>query len=140
MTPEQLLLPRILVKLNYPDSDFQIGQILNMIIFEDNEIGYLFPHHKLRWKLNFFNKFPLIFHQLKWYEKRELNELPKYLKFNNQHYEVKEWKSSLLNDGNYPVFKNPLNLEVSILVNWDFWGKYAIPVTEESYKSFLELN
>ena len=73
MTTEELLQPRFKVIADFPGSNFGIGEILDE-----------------KWVGEFFNElqyFPHLFRKLEWFEDREIENLPKYLKFNEEDYQ-----------------------------------------------------
>jgi len=87
MTTEELLIPRYEVIADYPNNTFgKIGDIITPQSFESEDDFY-------DWELG---KYPHLFRSLHWAEKRELNELPKYVKMNRRGtffiYKVDEWK------------------------------------------------
>ena len=74
MTTEELLKPRYKVVLAYPHSWIEVGEII-----ENN--------------FDIFNlkDYPKIFKELKWWEERENEDLPKYLKIDDSVRKVIEW-------------------------------------------------
>lgn len=78
MTPEELLKPRFKVIADYPVSPYPVGAIITP---KDAE---------------YFDKYPVIFKRLEWYEERKPEDMPLYLKdriesFGEGH-EVKYYK------------------------------------------------
>jgi hypothetical protein len=74
LSPEELLAPRYKVIADYPDSIFDVGFILNydaMNLTAFWEDGNLFID---------LDKYPNIFKPLEWYEDREIDEMPEYVK------------------------------------------------------------
>lgn len=69
MTKEELLKPRYKTLCRYPDSPLRIGQIINGETF--NVTGGTKFHCA---------DYPSIFQKLEWWNDREVNELPEYLK------------------------------------------------------------
>ena len=69
MTNEELMTPRFKVIDDYPNSLFKIDEILT-----GNERIYCDENSKR------YSDFPNIFKPLEWWEERELEDLPKYLK------------------------------------------------------------
>ena len=65
---EDLLKPRYKVIADYPDSEFKIGDIKTV------------TGGDLRFTEGYFNAYPAIFKRIEWYEDRERNEMPKYVK------------------------------------------------------------
>ena len=80
MTAEELLIPRYVVIGEYPDSNFDIGDILtpdrmNPTFFcDDKKIPSALIEKP--------EKYPHLFRELNWWEYRKEEERPKYLKHN----------------------------------------------------------
>ncbi len=97
MTAAELLIPRVIVTADYPNSPFKIGDILTWdgIIWSMNEpqkfVGYLIPEHN-----------PHLFKPLNWWEKRTVEEMPKkvfskaFKGSENDVIEIQEWDMELL--------------------------------------------
>jgi len=64
MTTDQLLTPRRKVAIKYPDSPYEVGDILIC----NNGTKY-------------YDEFPEIFKELCWWEERKESEMPEYVKF-----------------------------------------------------------
>lgn len=74
MTTEELLIPRYEVIADYPNNTFgKIGDIITPQSFESEDDFY-------DWELD---KYPHLFRSLHWAEKREIEELPEYVKVIN---------------------------------------------------------
>lgn len=73
MTNEELMTPRFKVIEDYPNSLFKIDEILtgNERLFCDKNSER-------------YSDFPNIFKPLEWWQERSLEDLPKYLKFNEE--------------------------------------------------------
>lgn len=74
---EKLLLPRFEVIADYPNSQYKVGDILDgaqAIVLADN-----------------FRKYPHLFRELKWWEKRGASELPEYFNYKGSIFKVKKW-------------------------------------------------
>lgn len=77
---EDLLKPRYLVIADYPDSPFDVNEIL----YQSTGAG---KHNKDYWTLKrggLYNihckQYTKIFRELRWYENREISEMPEYVK------------------------------------------------------------
>ena len=71
MTIEELLIPRYEVIADYPNNTFgKIGDIITLQSFESEDDFY-------DWELN---KYPHLFRSLHWSEKREISDLPLFVK------------------------------------------------------------
>lgn len=74
MTPQELLIPRYKVISDYPNGCFKLGEILT------EWIGNTYSGDNKYTVISKPDKFPAIFKSLKWWEERNIEELPKYLK------------------------------------------------------------
>lgn len=97
-----LMTPRYLVAMDYPNSLHQAGVILHQ-----SPIGYCFnpeeitTPHNIVWK-EIITKYPHIFKPLKWYERRAIEEMPEYVKCKGKFltpkgiYKVDKWYNNNL--------------------------------------------
>ncbi len=124
LTVEELIKPRYQVIADYPGSEFQVGYIV--------ELKDIYPYSGMSFSLNggivvapsWFDKYPHLFKKLAWYERRELRDMPDYVKVVNPNslWEdtppgcircVAEWK---FNDNNklicdlFPLIVNNIQL------------------------------
>lgn len=80
MTNEELLKPRWKCIADFPDSKYKIGQIYDGFEFEDNifispkDFGYSDT------PIDIPEDYPAIFKKLEWWEERNKEDLPKYIK------------------------------------------------------------
>lgn len=78
MITEDLLKPRFKVIADYPNSDYEVGIII------DTSQHYLYRSGKVVGqsikKVDFFRQYPHLFKELQWYEDRDVSEMPMYLK------------------------------------------------------------
>lgn len=137
MKIEELLQPRFKVIADYPNSDWKVGDILCRINratenwYHTNYGAFVGGIH-----YNTLIKYPHLFRTLKWHENREVNELPKFLKFINDEGEIefvlKVEKYIPHKDSNTNWFafeylwKNEPDLKRMSLQGWT-------PATEEEY-------
>ena len=119
MTQEDLLKPRYEVIADYPDSEFTVGQILEVDIYNpDEDDCKIFPH---------------LFHKLEWWEKRDIKDMPEYVK--DEDGEV--WK----------VYEYSTHKSSYVLLNKnfkDFYFPYGdhilyelLPSTLEEYTNYI---
>lgn len=107
MTPEQLLIPRYKVIESYPKSPFKIGDILYKYEFEDT-YNYCYstnPDILLQGTTGDkrdVENFPKIFKKMSWWEDRNPEDLPKYLKENDTGLIVKPTEYFI--DGNLAAY------------------------------------
>lgn len=76
---ENLLKPRWKVIANYPNSPYKIGQILNNDWHEyDLPANELFSIATIYFEAH---QYPAIFKKLEWWEERDIEEMPEYVKW-----------------------------------------------------------
>lgn len=87
MTPQQLLIPRYKVISGYPGSPFMVPQILKCRLSTNDQKTMLYPAGTIYpesegvcIKLTEAMKYPSIFQLLKWYERREIGDMPEFVK------------------------------------------------------------
>jgi hypothetical protein len=64
LTVEELMMPRFKVMIDYPDSDYKVGQIV-----ENIGVGYI----------AFLDSYPNIFKKMDWWEERQSGQMPDYI-------------------------------------------------------------
>lgn len=75
MENKDLLTPRYIVTHPYPNSPFEVGDIIT----EDTDTNYwLNQSNQLHYPVS-FDKFPNIFRALSWWEFREMGDMPDYV-------------------------------------------------------------
>lgn len=129
MTPEQLLQPRYEVTASYPNTDFYVGDII-----EEGFNGFC---KKVRspkggsafYNMVMFEKHPNIFRKLEWWEKRDIKDMPEYVKTN------KEWSKLSIQkvNGFYGSDKEFITLEGDMSNKYQLFTEWFIPSTEEEY-------
>lgn len=80
MTTEELLKPRWKVIADFPGNPYTIGQILTYpqdIILPNGYLKYLYLNYNEEYKID---SYPSIFQKLKWWEERNMADMPQYLK------------------------------------------------------------
>lgn len=90
MSKEDLLKPRLKVMLDYPDSDYEVGQIIE---FNSKSAFYT---GTMEWQtewikhknggggmrcIKYFEPFPLIFKPMEWWEDRKLEDMPDFIRY-----------------------------------------------------------
>lgn len=129
MTPQQLLIPRYEVIADYPNSPFELNTVYNQNEI-DFGIGMLLPQN-----------FPAIFRPLHWSERREIGEMPEYLKYEEggvlqfvvkvEQY-ITHSKSSRLWAFEYKWQDEP-DIKKMALSGWE-------PCTETDYLNYINAN
>ena len=134
LTPEQLLVPRVLAigtepgTPNYPGSNFRTGSVY---VLSDKPKG----NSEYSWKgltVEWFKKYPTLFRHLEWWEFRTAEEMPGYVKFidfsnKEEVYKVLRWE---LESGIWRWYGEGDNRG-----NFRFWSaeKQYQPATEAEY-------
>ena len=89
MTVEELLKPRYKVIAQYPNTPYEISDLVN--ISDDGNLfhaittwvgpdGQLIEQQKYYHSIETLQKYPHLFKQLEWWEDRKLEEMPEYVK------------------------------------------------------------
>ena len=146
---DPLLIPRIIVTGNYPDTPYKIGQVLtkdgnrnSFLLLRRNirdEFGepaveeVMFPFH------SFCSNFPLLFKPLIWWKHRKPEEMPRYVKVKCAVYKIERWEPNglgwILHHVNIP-YKPELTMNVKL--DWHFHSDKFLPATEEEYNYFIK--
>src|SRR6185503_13287789 len=114
---EDLLKPRYKVIADYPDSEYNVGEIIcNMITVQNSE---------------WFDQYPHIFKKLEWWEERKESEMPDYVSFS---YEGKTTIDKIVKWGmEYKFgFTDVINRRGCSLNCWNTGYGYQ-PATEQEY-------
>lgn len=117
MEPEELLRPRYKVIADYPNSIYKIGEIVQ-------QFGQDF------FNTAFFEKYPLIFRKLEWWEEIEEKDMPEYVKWNYDN--IPEYGSV------EKVMGAELTWTMGIKVNSQVnhvKAEYFLPATKEEYEN-----
>ncbi len=126
MTVEELLKPRFEVIADYPNSGYEIGEIIECKKpLTDEEF------------VNAFLEYPHLFKKIQWWEKRQKHEMPKYLKHtlsegDTSYHEVSNWNLS------NPKFIEWNNADKSDFGDLGIWGAdyNYMPCSQEEYMQF----
>ena len=94
-----LTTPRVEVMAYYPQSTFEIGEILEFASLNKNNSAFDF-YQSVSQENNCeyaaeVDKCPAIFRKMQWWEKRELSDMPQYVKSTHTSgvYKVQKWIS-----------------------------------------------
>ncbi len=129
MTVEELMQPRYEVIADYPNAKYEIGTILH--VGKDIEECERADKSKI-YILNSggqFDTFPAIFRPLQWWEKRDIGDLPEYVKI------VKQCRYAI--DSIHKVNKwgkDSNQLFADIGTYWT--ANYFMPATQSEYEQF----
>lgn len=97
MNKDELLRPRYKVMADFPFNEiFNVGSILSFFkTTKDGKDEYWY-HHDVKhnnFQSTWFDGFPHLFKPLQWWEDRDINDMPEYLKDNGdaEIFKVREW-------------------------------------------------
>lgn len=90
-----LLAPRFKVVADYPNSNFDVGEIIEFKpLRKGNGRWIAFGKYSVTHP-NELNKFPHLFKKLEWYEDRDFKDWPKYVKWEEDIiFEVLNWRTN----------------------------------------------
>ena len=125
MSNEELMMPRYKVIADYPFSPFMIGAIIH---HNGEAISDLAKNIHL---------YPYLFKKLEWWEERQVNDMPKYVKMNcyikpctDNHENIELKKGQIF-------IPEKWGLNSFEIGHWVFSVKLIEPSTEEEYLSSL---
>jgi len=128
MTPEQLMMPRVIVTNYYPNSKFEIGDILQKSPLNYYfKVGVLTSKHTVE-MVEEVDKSTSIFLPLTWSADRKIEELPEYI-------------STLWTHGVIVYHIEPANYLDKKFMEWKFGGKRIndfLPATKQDYEAYLK--
>lgn len=141
MTTEELLQPRRKVLIDYPDSEYSVGQVIH---FKDKSTAYTGTNE---WQsefiknkngggggmrcIKYFEPYPLIFRPMEWWEERKVEDMPEYVKDENEpgEYEiikVQKWE-----------FVNGQAIGIAYHNHAGGYSvTYLLPATEQEYNEY----
>lgn len=128
MTPEELLQPRWKVIADFPKSSYNIGQILIPFFIKDEGLQKWYIQDDYDYSWIRIEDYPAIFKKLEWWEERDVQDLPQYIKFNDSGdiYKVIEYNEYFF------IIEINKNRTSS---HWPLsYLRIVTPVTEEEYK------
>ena len=155
MTPKELLIPRIKVIDKYPGMEcepFHLGQIITMTWHvEDGWIHTPVKHIPGSYMgILFFDNYPHLFRRLEWWEFREDNEVPEYVRITSVGCTVEQGGVvKVIGTGIYPDEGRELGNEGNryVMIDDKYLEEYGptrmncrncIPATETEYKEYLK--
>jgi hypothetical protein len=83
MTIEELMQPRVKVKAHYPYSPFAVGDILTYVNVGLNPIYDHYGNGEEGMSIEEVDNSPAIFESIQWWERRDLKDMPEYVKLTN---------------------------------------------------------
>lgn len=140
LTPDELLKPRYMVTAPYPDNaDFPVGSIIQGFKPWPNENGSYWQYTvkdckgKREWLSDFFDLYPHLFKKLKWWDNRNYDEMPEYVKCGAVVRKV--FMHFAFWNGSTWIHDNSRQSFVS--ENETFHYNSYIPATEEQYLKYI---
>lgn len=116
---EQLLVPRRRVMIDYPDSPYEVGDILFC------NLGTLW-----------YDKYPAIFKRLEWYEERSEDEMPKYVSYISLSKKERFYGNVKTSDDNFQRARTFVEFKgIDMIKSW--YGNTVLPATQAEYESFI---
>lgn len=134
-----LLTPRYMVEADYPNSPYEVGDIL--LNYKDTHYrrvsdGYVFTEQKIQ-------NYPHIFRPMHWSEQRELGEMPKYVWYEGAPSKVTklvcvegESGETIVTQTDYDG-KGLFNLDNQYMLKGFSWREVT-PATEAEYLEYLK--
>ena len=132
-TIEKLMLPRCEVVGYYPQSPYNVGDILTSITEngttlwrkEESGIDFVYDEH--------LQKSELIFRVLSWYERLEIDDMPKYVKTESEVREVIEFNTKRFMPEVAVTLIKPFGGYDREFIKLD----KCLPATKQEYDSFI---
>jgi hypothetical protein len=124
MTPEELLKTRYKVIADYPGQCFEKGEIIQ------GDVAYLISGEGWSKKDRMVD-YPALFKKLEWWEGREPEEMPDWIKDGDKIYRTKDWKII----GNAMTVKIMIDFKLT-QVNINVCRRY-LPSSEKEYNEKL---
>lgn len=117
-TQTNLMQKRFIVIADYPDSLFQIGEIINSNYIVTTKFG----------TFAYTDDYPHLFSELQWWEHREESEMPEYAKVHSTEiHKVRKWT----------IFKtHAIANTLDGTIQYDFNASESTPATEDEYNEF----
>lgn len=127
MTKEELLIPRYLCIADFPQwSTFthKKGEILIL-----KGIHFVGSGTAKSINENEINNYPSVFRQLKWWEYREIKDMPEYImgrnRGNDVYVKVSEW-----------VFNSYMNCNETTVDGFTYPSQYSKPISQSDYENY----
>ena len=133
MTVEELLKPRYEVIADYPNNPYDIGTIFilpdDAWVYADLEYSNCEPE--------FFDTWPNLFRKMAWWEKRDIKDMPEYVKW------CKSWQAIPERAVGDVMIIEKWVLNTHFLSEgkgWKLTGKWFEPATLEEYNNYVNAN
>lgn len=130
-----LMTPRYEVVADYPESKFKIGQTVTLKEIHPYS-GYSFIMGDFVLSPEWFVKYPHLFRPLAWHEKRDIKDMPQYVKksFSKEVIKIDEISNlELMISKGFVMDENTADITA---FGSAFFNHY-IPATEQEYEDFV---
>lgn len=139
MTVEELLRPRYKVIADYPNSEFEVGTIINFPNKRDYYTGNdewesEFVRDKnqggqFKFCIKKIEPFPHLFKKLEWWEDRAIEDMPEYVRFKERVLKVSRWLSDIedVENGWCELVER----------GYDCHTSHLLPATESEYTNYI---
>jgi hypothetical protein len=134
MSKEQvdLMKPQYMVNLDYPKSEYVVGQVIDYNNFSGSITSKTF--------CEIYDKYPVIFRKMKWFEGKDIEDLPRYVSVHPDSecclnktiiYEVYKWNKWNDSFHRYKHYAKVIGFE-----EHDFSISHFLPATEQEYLDY----
>lgn len=134
-TSIDLMAPRVIVENLWPGCEFEVGEILTL-----NKDGHYVGNNSFIWTLKEdVEPFPYLMRPLKWWEKREVSEMPEYVKINKDTrglYDLETF-GQYLKAGTIIKVVRWFGTSPFVTKSEFILACYIDPATESEYQSYL---
>lgn len=124
LTPEQLMQPRYKVIADFPHSSMWVGMIF-------------IPEKK---EIKFYDKYPHLFKRLEWWEDRKIEDMPAYLKFDDERLSITSYGNDVEPEI-HKVKNHWYKICSSFMSEWrnvDYSYRAFMPATEQEYNTYIQ--
>jgi hypothetical protein len=141
-TVEELLIQRYKVIAPYPQSSFEVGDIISFELQHVEIARYTALNGdpiKLAVMEKEVQKYPHLFQPLPWYAERKPEDLPEYIKCDERVWKITEWKKGMLGKV-FPMNEVDVEGESENFANikWHFSAAKFLPCTSEDYEQWKQ--
>lgn len=138
---EELMKPRIKVMMDYPDCEYEVGQIIQFVQKStyytgepEWETGFILTKNgeQVQSCIKKFEPYPDIFKPLEWWEDRKLEDMPEYIQYAGQMaYKIERYEL----DERMGLYGISAKYE-----DCPLWlnGMPVLPITEFEYNEYLK--
>lgn len=132
---KDLMTPRYEVIADYPESKFKIGQTVTLKEIHPYS-GYSFISGDFILSPEWFDKYPHLFRKLQWYEKRDIKDMPEYVKKSDGIVYPVDY-SEMGKTGGVIVDSHATGKLNRLLVNYENMMQSSTPATQSEYEAYI---